>query len=115
MCTTTTSTNTTPPTTAEIQSTILVPKCGSGGCHAAMFPGGGLDLVSPNLQQRLVSVTSSTALCSGRVLVNPGAPDASLMWTKLSEPPACGTKMPEIGMLTADELAKIKAWIEGLQ
>ena len=87
VCTTTTSTMA--PTTAEVQSAILVPKCGFGGCHAAQFPGGGLDLASPNLEARLVSVTSSTALCSGRVMVNPGAPNASLMWTKLSDPPPC--------------------------
>jgi hypothetical protein len=113
VCNTTTSTL--PPTTLEVQTYNLKPKCGFAGCHAGAVPGGQLDLEKPNLEARLRASTSTTVICNGRPMLTPGSPDTSLMWTKLADLPPCGTKMPQVGTLTADETAKLRRWIEGLR
>jgi hypothetical protein len=104
-----------PPTTLEVQTDILKPKCGFAGCHGGVVPAGQLDLEKPNLEARLRSVTSTTVICNGRTQLTPGSPDSSLMWTKLADLPPCGTKMPQVGTLTADETDRLRRWIEGLR
>ncbi len=97
---------------------LLALRCGTAGCHAAEAPGrpaaGGLDLVSPGLEGRLVGVAAFG--CADAVLALPGSPSDSWLVIKLREArPRCGERMP-IGPSPLDEaeIAAIEAWIAGL-
>jgi hypothetical protein len=109
ICTSTTSTEATPPPL----DTVFRPRCGFPGCHAPPVQGG-LDLSAEEIEDRLVSVTSSSALCAGRVYVVPGEPTMSLLYLKMTGEP-CGSKMPLGGSVSPSELSEVREWIEGLE
>jgi hypothetical protein len=46
--------------------------------------------------------------------VVPGAPDESLLYTKVAGPVPCGALMPPPGGLAPDQAACLRTWIEGL-
>ncbi len=97
---------------ADSARTVLVASCAYGGCHNAEDASTGLDVETPGAGQRLAGKDAIT--CDGK-LVDPGNPDASVLYTKLSDPPPCGSRMP----LAHPELAEsdkeaIRKWILGL-
>ena len=83
-----------------------------GGCHSGVAPSGGLDLVGEQTYERLLE--SSSQLIP---FVEPGEPDQSYLWWKLTNAPGIsGSPMPidppnGWRMLEADELADIEEWI----
>lgn len=96
----------------ERARTILVASCAYGGCHSEKDKSTGLDLESPGAGKRLSAKASLT--CDG-MLIDAGKPDASVIYTKLSDPPPCGSRMPLAHPELADEdKATIRAWIIGL-
>ncbi len=96
----------------ERARTILVASCAYGGCHSEKDKSTGLDLESPGAGKRLSSKAALT--CDG-MLIDAGKPDASVMYTKLSDPPPCGSRMPLAHPELAEEdKATIRAWIVGL-
>ena len=97
----------------ERARTVLVTSCGYDGCHSAKTKSTGLDLQSNGIGKRLSGKVALT--CDGLALIDPGKPDSSVIYTKLSDPPPCGSRMP----LAHPELAEadkelIRAWIVGL-
>ena len=90
------------PVTASVQQ-MLTARCADQGCHGAKDPLAGLDLVSPDLEKRLVNVKALA--CRPDLLVVPGQPDSSLMVTKVTmTKPECGVRMPMLATpLTASE------------
>jgi len=95
----------------DAPSQVFAARC--AGCHS---PGPAeyvnLDLTSPGVAKR---VTGTRSTCQGEVLVVAGKPDASYLYTKLTEPnPTCGSQMPLNGSLGADDLACVESWIVGL-
>jgi hypothetical protein len=97
----------------ERAHTILVASCAYGGCHSAKDKSTGLDLESPSTGKRLAGKASLT--CNGGVLIEVGNADASVVYTKLSDPPPCGSRMPLAHPELADEdKQSIRAWITGL-
>jgi hypothetical protein len=91
---------------------ILTQSCAFGGCHSKKDATSGLDLESPDIGRRLKG--KAAASCVG-TLVDPGKPDNSLIYNKLTDPPPCGSRMP----LGKDELYPedkdvIRKWIAGL-
>jgi len=77
---------------------ILKASCIS--CHQASMAAGGLRLDAPeNLLQ---------GGASGKAVV-PGRADRSLLYTRLTDTTA--KRMPPVGMLTEEQLALIRAWI----
>ena len=97
----------------ERARTVLVASCGYDGCHSTKSQSTGLDLESNGIGKRLSGKVSLT--CDGLALIDPGKPESSIVYTKLSDPPPCGSRMP----LAHPELAEedkelIRAWIVGL-
>ncbi len=100
-----------PPPTGQVSfaavSTIFNARCIF--CHMAGRLSAGLDLqAGPG---RLIGVPSRER--PDLALVNPGAPDLSYLWLKVSqEPPPAGRRMPRNGdPLLPDELEMIRLWI----
>ncbi|HXK19809.1 MAG TPA: hypothetical protein VNG33_18485 [Polyangiaceae bacterium] len=97
---------------ASIQSTIFKASCNLAGCHGALMPAAGLDLVDTSPDQ-LKSLSSS--LCDGWSLVVPGSPEKSLLYEKLvSAKPTCGDAMPLGSHLSDADVKCIGDWISGM-
>lgn len=97
---------------ADRARTVLVAACTYGGCHNADDASTGLDVETPGAGQRLAGKDSIT--CDGK-LIDPGNPDASVLYTKLSDPPPCGSRMPLAHPeLEESDKEAIRKWILGL-
>lgn len=60
----------------------------------------------------LVGKVSVSAFCMGRTLVDPGHPETSLFYLKLSPSPPCGVRMPNGGKPFTDvQLEMVRSWI----
>jgi hypothetical protein len=98
---------------ADVQP-IFTASCLGMACHAdRTSPSGELILEAGSAWAALVGVQSS---CSdGRLLVAPGAPDASYLVHKITDDQICsGGRMPLSGRgLSAAEIATIEGWICG--
>jgi hypothetical protein len=92
---------------------LFVDRCGGEGCHGTEgSTAANLDLVSPGVEDRVSNAPGSS--CAG-ILANPGDPEASLLYTKLTDDPGCGARMPMSGEpLTDDEMTCVRDWISGL-
>jgi hypothetical protein len=95
---------------------ILHPTCGTLFCHGGT--GLFLDLHTKEVgYASLVGAPATGPECAplGLERVNPGHPDRSLLYRKVTDAP-CGKKMPLLynysGQLPAPELEQIKRWIE---
>ncbi len=82
---------------------ILVPVC--GGCHT---PSSVLDLVSPDLESRLVGVA---ARGGPGLLVDPANPDASVLFTKVTSTPPFGRQMPLGASLAPADQGCVQSWV----
>lgn len=93
----------------DIVQQLFVMRCAGSICHEGAEPAAGLDLISPNVESRLVDVEGRD--CSG-LLVDPVLPETSLLYQKLLPLPDCGSPMP-IGKpaLTGFELECVREWI----
>jgi hypothetical protein len=91
---------------------LLAQSCGAKTCHAADVPSASLDLASPGVETRVAGRPSTQ--CSG-LLADPASPESSVLYTKLTAQPVCGTRMP-LGStpLKAEQIACVAEWISGL-
>lgn len=96
--------------------TILAESCGTTGCHDDTLQAqAGLDLVSPNVESRVVDVNATGIGCTGRIFVVAGDPDSSYLIDKvINTPGICGLQMPVVGSLPADEVDVLRQWIVDL-
>jgi len=86
----------TDPTTCDVPA-LLAQSCGGRVCHGSEEPAAGLDLVSPDVAERIVGVRGSLD-CEEQILIEPRFPDNSLLIEKVSEEsPSCGRPMPPSG------------------
>jgi hypothetical protein len=106
-----------PPTTpgvltlaADVQP-IFTAHCAFPGCHAGSAPASGQDLSAGNAFGNIVGVDSLEV--PSRKRVQPGDPDASYLFEKVSqERPAVGERMPlGASPLSSGEIATIRQWI----
>ena len=96
-------------TCGDVITRIFVPTCGGTGCHSAMAPQQGLDLVSPGVASRVVGVSAKACL---QTLADPQNPEQSLIYQKLFVKPACGAQMPLARpALSSADTACVLAWI----
>ena len=85
------------------------------GCHieSGIAQTNGPILTAEKSYGELIDVPSKTV--PGIVQVKPGDPDTSYLWHKVMGTQAnvggLGLQMPQGGMLSAEDLAKIEAWI----
>ncbi len=85
-----------------------------GGCHGAVSPMAGLDLVSSGAYQRLKAASSQRP---AQNLIQPGSPNLSYLWLKVAgDGSIVGTRMPQNGLGQGIELEAglridLEAWI----
>ena len=93
----------------DIPTAVFQPICATAACHNAMDKAQGLDLQSPGVATRLVGVCS----IGGGPLIDPAAPDQSVLYQKLSLVPPFGSRMP-LGKMPLDDAttACVLAWIK---
>lgn len=92
--------------------TVLLASCTYSSCHNANDASTALDVETPGAGARLSGKASLT--CEGK-LIDPGNPDASVLYTKLSDPPPCGSRMPLAHPeLEESDKEAIRKWILGL-
>lgn len=99
-----------------VRDRLLFPHCGDSDCHDERRPAGRLDLVSPDLSERLAGRTSIHEACADRELVVPGVARASFLMDKvLGTQGPCGDPMPSATMeLPLEERRCLVQWIDSL-
>lgn len=103
---------------------IFEERCSGAICHGENGeegPAGGVDLVSPGVEDRVYNVAASYKNVSDpeacpstpELLINPASPEASLMLTKLSGTHSCGDAMPIPNPpgLSSSEQECIRRWV----
>jgi hypothetical protein len=103
------------PTFQAVYGEVMVPNCALAFCHGGS--GDYLQLASPDIAYAsLVRTPAAGPTCAptGLERVDPGHPDRSLMFLKITDPP-CGSRMPLMygysGMLTDPQINQIGQWI----
>ena len=101
------------PKSAEM---VLAESCGTTGCHDnSALAQAGLDLLSPNVESRVVDINAIGLGCTSDILVVAGDPDASYLLQKvLDTPGVCGLPMPVVGALSPSDVEVLRDWIIGL-
>jgi hypothetical protein len=99
-------------TNTDVPREVFAVRCATRGCHSGERPQAGLDLLGPDLVERLRAKTSTSALCSGRAILVPGDPDSSLLFDKLYDEPVCGMRMPLLAERVNDlEFNAVRDWV----
>jgi len=102
------------PTFTAVYGEIISPVCAGLFCHGAGDTGNLSMTTQPVAYSSLVGVAAHGPYCAdaGLLRVDPGDPDASLLYLKVTNPP-CGAKMPPgyFPYLDARETAQISEWI----
>ncbi|GAC1518521.1 MAG: hypothetical protein NVS3B10_20480 [Polyangiales bacterium] len=95
---------------------LLAARCATNGCHDNKGSAARLDLASPGVSARLRGMDpASTGACAGKgKLIDPAAPDQSIVYTRVLTPPLCGTPMPPSGALTPADVDCFKQWVESV-
>ncbi len=88
--------------------TMLAKTCGAAGCHDSTTQAEALDLVSPDVVARLVGVPASEG---AGLLISPGAPSDSVLYTKLLPNPPFGARMPTVAPLDEATTQCVLAWV----
>ena len=98
--------------------TILVESCGIANCHDDVVMASGLDLLSPNVEDRLVDVNAVGIGCTSQILAVAGDPDSSYLIAKVENTAGiCGLPMPVAGVrppLSQEEIDVLRDWITDL-
>jgi hypothetical protein len=90
---------------------LLQERCGTSGCHSGSAPAGQLDLASSGVVMRLSDIATHTSACSGKKLIDTEDPDKSVLYGKLTDPPACGLRMPVGAPLSDDQIECVRAFV----
>lgn len=92
--------------------TLLADACGTPGCHDEAREPHRLDLLSPNVQSRVVGINAVGQGCEASVLVVAGDPDSSYFLDKVVRAPGiCGLQMPVGDNLSDSEVETLRQWI----
>lgn len=83
---------------------IFTARCVS--CHSASVPQSGVNLSSH------ASTMASRGSLYNALIVNPGNGAQSALYDKLLANPRFGSRMPQGGSLTSQQIANIRAWID---
>ncbi len=87
---------------------MLAKSCGTSLCHDATTQAEALDLVSPDVVARLVGVPASEG---AGLLIDPGTPSDSVLYTKLLPNPPFGARMPTGAALDEATTQCVLAWV----
>lgn len=101
-----------PPEAPECVTSLFETRCStSTACHGAESLQ--LDLVSADVESRLIDVSSTSRDCGDSVYV-PTDGSASLLLEKLGEQPPCGLRMPIGQPLEESEMMCVSAWVQAV-
>lgn len=82
------------------------------GCHDEANALGDLVLSSPDVESRLVDQPSKAVGCETEILVVAGDPDGSYLMDKIdSAIGICGSQMPLLDILPAEDVELLRQWI----
>lgn len=103
-----------PTGTAAMQADTFARRCAGAGCHGSTSPALGLDLLSPNLEARLLGAPSIG--CRGEKLLVAGHPEQSELFRKVAHTaPECGLRMPvALPAYDSGEVECLRRWIMSL-
>lgn len=101
---------------SSIYTQILTQRCAGPVCHSGSSTGGSFSLQAGSasaVRSSLLNKPASGSECasSGLSLVVPGNADMSLLYKKLLDMPACGSRMPPTGALSMQEIERVRTWI----
>jgi hypothetical protein len=96
------------PSCPDVPQSVFLPNCTSAGCHNAQSKIQGLDLQSPDVASRLVGVPATEG---PGLLIDPSAPQSSVLYLKLTPMPPFGARMPLAGMIDDATIACVLAWV----
>lgn len=107
------------PDLASITATIFTPSCATSGCHDAKGRSATLDLSKADIGSVLVGVETATCdddpTVGAQYRVVPGAPDASILFQKISGHTKCGARMPiDAPPLSDAQIECVRGWIDSL-
>jgi len=97
-------------TCGNVPATIIGPRCATSNCHDADQPQSNIDMTpDAGLAARMVGVSGD--LCAG-FLIDPSAPEQSLIYTKCLATNSCNARMPFSGTkLSPDEEQCLLEWV----
>lgn len=106
------------PTIAAVESAVIVKTCGIAGCHlkASTIVS---DLKTAGIAMRLLN-SKPKAICQSDKLIDPDAPEKSMILRKLEDTPKCnddaeaGAKMPSSGMLSSDDKTCLTNYVKAI-
>jgi len=92
---------------------IFVNSCALSSCHVQPAPTGNMILEAGRAYSQTVDVPASGTY-PGWIRVQPGEPEASLVYRKLvtTGVEGIGDRMPAAGSITGDQIELIRRWIE---
>jgi hypothetical protein len=97
------------PKSAEM---VLADSCGVATCHDDITKTAGLDLLSPNVEDRVVNKNSIGLGCESSILVVAGEPDSSYLLDKvLGSVGICESQMPLLDTLPNSDIDILRDWI----
>jgi hypothetical protein len=95
----------------DVLEDVLRPSCAMTFCHSTTAMGS-LDLEADEVAMRLIDQPGSGD-CEEHSFINAENPEDSLIYTKLNDPPPCGSQMPFSGdKFTAAQKACVLEYIE---
>lgn len=99
----------TAPKSAEM---LLADSCGTANCHDDVTKTAGLDLLSPNVEDRVIDRNSISLGCETRILVVAGDPSNSYLLDKvLGSIGICESSMPLLSTLPSSDIDILRDWI----
>jgi len=90
---------------ADVQASIFSPSCATSGCHTGGLPAEGLSLDDGKSFGGLVNVHAASD--PSKLLVKPGDPGASLLYTQVQS----GIMPQNAPPLSAAQVDQIRGWI----
>jgi hypothetical protein len=94
----------------DVVQDVLLPSCGSDGCHAGEEPAAQFDVERPELETWLLRRPADS--CGHRLLLDPLHPERSYLLEVLTRAePECSSPMPQSGSLEPEQLACVEQWV----
>jgi hypothetical protein len=96
-------------TFTRVQNEVFTPSCANAGCHDPDIQQAGLVLTAGRAYANVVNQASTELPALRRV--QPGDPDNSYLYRKLTGAGIVGERMPLIGSLDERRIALVRDWI----
>lgn len=97
------------PTLTDIQAKILTPTCATSECHDGTAKDNTLNLSAGKTFAQTINIGAENV--DNGIIVKPGEPDNSLLFTLLSGPKGKANKMPKSGNVSEKQKEAIRLWI----